>query len=275
VAGRLQEKVALITGAARGQGRAHAIRLAEEGADIIATDLRGPDEDEAFAETVDAVERTGRSIVARRGDVRDPTEMRGIAEAGVERFGRLDIVVANAGVVHVKPSLDVDPDLWRLTIDVNLSGAFYTAQAALPHMIAGRRGGSIVITSSTMGLKAGGSIAAYVASKHGCVGLMKALAVEFAPHMIRVNTVHPTTVDTPMLESIYPAGMNREQAAALYTKVNALPVPWVEPVDVSNAIVFLASDEGRYVTGTALPVDAGALIASPSGSVETAHGVRN
>ena len=263
--GRLEGKVVFITGAARGQGRAHAVRFAEEGANVIATDLRPPEKDEAFAETVQLVEATGRKIIALAADVRELPRLREAAAAATSFFGRLDIVIANAGVVSISPTLETAYDEWQLAVDVNLTGVFLTAQATIPRILEGGRGGSFLITSSTQGIKAGPRIAAYAATKHGCVGLMKVLALEFAPAMVRVNTVHPTTVDTEMLESIYPDGDSRSEAAEKFRKVNALPIPWVEPRDVSNAMVFLASDDGRYITGAQLTVDAGAVLLGSAG----------
>jgi SDR family mycofactocin-dependent oxidoreductase len=262
--GRLEGKVAFITGAARGQGRAHAVRLAEEGAEIIATDLGSPTEDGEFAKTVELVEATGRRIIACAADVRDLDALSTVVSEGVDELGRLDVVVANAGVVATGPALETSEEDWKLTIDVNLSGAWYTCKASLPHLLEGARGGSIVITSSTLGLKATRGVVAYAASKHGVVGLMKALAIEFAPHMIRVNSLHPTTVDTPMLRSLWPPGLSEEEVKEVFTHTNALPVAWLEPEDVSDAVVFLASDEARYITGVALPVDAGSLLVSGS-----------
>lgn len=262
---RLAGKVAFVTGAARGQGRSHVVRFAEEGADIIATDIVGPDQDEDFAQTVKLVEATGRRIVAIGADVRDESRLEHAVAQGIDRFGRLDVAVANAGVIFVEPTLEATEEKWRLTLDVNVTGAFHAARAALPPMIEGARGGAIVITGSTMAHKATPSIAAYATSKHAIIGLTKVLAIEFAPHNIRVNSVHPTTVNTGMLDSITPGGLANEEIQDYYKNVvNALPVAWVEPVDVSNAIVFLVSEEARYITGVALPVDAGALLVSGS-----------
>ncbi|KXF56435.1 3-ketoacyl-ACP reductase [Rhodococcus sp. SC4] len=271
---RLKDKVAFITGAARGQGRSHAVRLAEEGADIIAVDICAPvagieaypmASEEDLAETVRLVEGTGRKIVAARADVRDFTALKSAVDAGVEQFGRLDIICANAGVFELSPALETPDPVWRNVIDINLTGAWNTCKAALPHLIEGGRGGSVIITSSTVGLKGSGNTIHYVASKHGVVGLMRALAVEFADHSIRVNTVHPTIVDTDMVQNdkMYrlfdPANEHptRESTMPAFESANALPTPWVEPIDVSNAVVFLASDEARYITGATLPVDAG------------------
>lgn len=254
---RLAGRVALVTGAARGQGQAHAVRLAEEGADIIATDL-GEDD---LRETAERVRALGHKIVTRAADVRDEAQLRAAVAEGYAELGSLDVVVANAGVVSIAPSTDPDAgETWRLALDVNLTGVWHTCRSALPHMIDGGRGGSIVITGSTQAFKSTPRVAAYAASKAGLLGLMRTLAVEFAEHMIRVNSVHPTTVWTPMLAEIAPDGLSEEELRAFYLPVNALPVPWIEAVDVSNAVVFLASDEARYITGAALPVDAGALL---------------
>ncbi|MEK6438601.1 mycofactocin-coupled SDR family oxidoreductase [Pseudonocardia sp. T1-2H] len=272
--GRLEGKVALVTGAARGQGRSHSVRLAQEGADIVAIDLCGPVDsidlyppatEEDLAETARLVEELDRRVVTAKADVRDAEGLRAAVDAGVAEVGRLDIVCANAGVLGLQPALELSVTAWHELIDVNLTGVWNTCQAALPHLLAGGRGGSIVITSSTGGLKGLMNAAHYVTAKHGLVGMMRALANEFAPHSIRCNTVHPTTVDTLMIQNdglrrvFDPANPSptRESIAPIMQNKNALPVPWVEPVDVSNAVLFLASDEARYITGVTLPVDAG------------------
>ncbi|WP_283136512.1 mycofactocin-coupled SDR family oxidoreductase [Rhizohabitans arisaemae] len=252
--GRLAGRVALVTGAARGQGKAHAVRLAQEGADIIATDLDVPD---LSAE----VESCGRRLVARAADVREAEGLRAAVADGVAEFGRLDVVVANAGVAQVAPSLSPEAeDVWRLALEVNLTGVWNTCRATLPYLIEGGRGGSMIITGSTQAYKSTPGTAAYSATKTGVLGLMRALAIEYAEHMIRINSVHPTTVWTPMLAELSPDGMSEEELREFYRPVNGLPVPWVEPEDVSAAVAFLASDDARYITGTALPVDAGALL---------------
>lgn len=260
--GRLAGRVALVTGAARGQGRVHAVRLAEEGADVIATDLRSPEADpEGLAQTAAEVEARGRRVVARAADVRDEEQMRAVVAQAVAELGRLDVVVANAGVATMQPSLDPDGgETWRLALDVNLTGPWNTARAALPHVIEGGRGGSIVVIASTQSYKASPGMAGYAASKAGVLGLVRTLAIEFAEQMIRVNSVHPTTVWSPMLAELAPPGFDERQRRDFFRPVNALPVPWVEAEDVSNAVLFLASDEARYITGAALPVDAGALL---------------
>ena len=274
--GRVQGKVAFITGAARGQGRSHAIRLAEEGADIIAVDLAEPvpsvnayppATEEDLAETVKQVEALDRRIVAHQADVRDPGALRAALDDGVAQLGRLDIVVANAGIYQISPALELDDAAWQETIGINLTGVWNTVKAALPHLIDGG-GGSIILTSSVLGLKGLPNSVHYNTAKHGVVGIMRSVANEFAPHRIRVNSVHPTLVNTIMIQNEQVWGLfdsanphpTRESAAPIFRTVNALPVPWVEPADISNAVLFLASDEARYITGVTLPVDAGALI---------------
>jgi SDR family mycofactocin-dependent oxidoreductase len=274
MAGRVEGKVAFITGAARSQGRSHALRLAQEGADIIAVDIAGPVEsiqmyppatEEDLAETVRQVEALDRRIVATKADVRDTAALRAALDDGVAQLGRLDIVLANAGVFEIQPALDVTDDAWREMIDINLTGVWNTCKVALPHLIEGGRGGAMVLTSSTAGLKGTPNTIHYTAAKHGVVGIMRTLANEFAQHSIRVNTVHPTGVDTVMIQNPKTWGLfnpddpapSRAAAAPIFQSTNALPVPWVEPVDISNAILFLVSDEARYITGVTLPVDAG------------------
>jgi (+)-trans-carveol dehydrogenase/(-)-trans-carveol dehydrogenase len=277
MAGRVQGKVAFITGAARGQGRSHAIRLAQEGADIIAVDIledvpgipyAGATEAD-LAETVKLVEALDRRIVASKADVRNYAALQAAVDDGVAQLGRLDIVSANAGIgTSPHHAWEIDADTWQTMIDINLTGVFNTAKAAIPHLIAGGNGGAIILTSSAAGLQAYENIAHYVSAKHGVVGLMRTLALELAPYMIRVNSIHPTQVDTPMIQNeatyrLFRPDLEhptREDFAPASQSVNALPIPWVEPVDISNAVLFLASDEGRYITGVTLPVDAGTVI---------------
>ena len=273
--GRLTGKVALITGAARGQGRSHAIRLAQEGADIIALDIceslptvpfPGATEED-LAETAKEVESLDRRVLTHKADVRDSEQLdRAVAE-GLSEFGHLDIVVANAGVGSFAPAWELTDEMWQETLDVNLTGVWRTVKATVPTMISQGTGGSIVLTSSIAGLIAFPNLAHYTAAKHGVTGLMRTLAMELAPHRIRVNSVHPTTVDTPMVanEAIYglflggAPGATREQASEGMMALNAMPVPWVEAVDISNAVLYLASDEARFVTGTTTVIDAGAM----------------
>lgn len=271
--GRVEGKVAFITGAARSQGRSHAVRLAQEGADVIAVDIAGPvpsirmyppATEADLAETVRQVEALDRRIVATRADVRDVGALRAAVDDGVAQLGRLDIVLANAGVFELQPSLELEDDAWQEMIDINLTGVWNTCRVALPHLIESG-GGSIVLTSSTAGLKGTPNTIHYTAAKHGVVGIMRTLANEFAQHSIRVNSVHPTGVDTVMIQNEKTWGLfapddpapSREKAEPIFQSTNALPVPWVEPVDISNAILFLVSDEARYITGVTLPVDAG------------------
>ena len=273
---KLEGKVAFITGAARGQGRSHAVRLAQEGADIIAVDLLEQiatvpypmPVKEDLEETVRQVESLGRRIVARQADVRDLAGLQDAVDDGVAQLGRLDIVLANAGIVSHAPFEELTSQMWQDMLDVDLTGPFNTVKVALPHLKAHGDGGSIVITSSTAGLKGTQNLAHYVSAKHGIVGLMKTLANELAPHRIRVNTVHPTSVDNAMAnnEATYAlmvpgkprAEVTREDALPVFQSLNALPVPLVASEDISNAVLFLVSDDARYVTGVQLPVDAGA-----------------
>lgn len=274
--GRVAGKVALITGGARGQGRSHAVRLAEEGADIVLLDACTDFEttapyyelatEEDLAETVRLVESTGRRALACQGDVRSLADVQTAVDATVNEFGRLDIVVANAGIAVYGLTWKITEAQWHDTIDINLTGVWHTVRAAVPAMIEAGNGGSVVLTSSAAGLKGVYNTAHYTASKHGVVGIMRTLANEVAAHRIRVNTIHPTSVDTPMLKAAYhlfvPDDPNPspERLAAAWKKINAIPVPWVDPIDVSNAVLWLASDEARYVTGVTLPIDAGFLV---------------
>jgi SDR family mycofactocin-dependent oxidoreductase len=274
--GRVTGRVALITGAARGQGRSHALRLAEEGADIIAFDLCAQIDTahypmataEDLADTVAAVERLGRRIVASVVDVRDGSALRDATDKAVAELGRLDIVVANAGIWSFAPALELTDDAWQDVIDVNLTGVWKTCVASLPAMIAAGNGGSVILVSSAAGLTPFRNTAHYVSAKFGVVGLARCLALELGEHMIRVNCVNPTTVATPMVLNDATKRMflpdhddpSRDDFAALMVNDHVLPIPWVESLDVSNAVLFLASDESRYLTGVALPVDAGLLI---------------
>lgn len=271
--GRLDNKVAFVTGAARGQGRSHVLRLAEEGADIVAIDACAPIDTAPYdmatpdelAGTAKLVEDMGRRIIYRQGDTRDLAVLQSLVSDAVDEFGGIDIVVANAGITSFAPSWELTEQQWQDVIDINLTGVWKTAKAAIPSMIDRDRGGSIILTSSVAGLVAYGNLAHYTAAKHGVTGLMRALSLELAPHNIRVNSVHPTTVNTPMLNNpaiynlFFPHIENatQEDAEAGFIHMNGLKVPWVEPIDVSNAVVHLASDETRYVTGTTQVIDAG------------------
>jgi SDR family mycofactocin-dependent oxidoreductase len=269
VAGKLDGKVVFITGAARGQGRSHAVRLAQEGADIIAVDICRQIETVPYpmatpadlAQTVKEVEALDRRIFAREADVRDEAGLRAAFEAGVAELGPVDIVLANAGIAPMSLHGPQTRQAWQDVIDVNLTGVFNTVEIAIPSMITRGSGGAIVLTSSTAGINGIGGPSpgglGYTAAKHGLVGLMRSYANILAPHSIRVNTVHPTGVRTPMvvndaMQEILAADQQMSSSIA-----NALPVDMVEPVDISNAILWLVSDDARYVTGVALPVDAG------------------
>lgn len=251
-AGRVAGKVALVTGAALGMGRGIALRLAAEGADLIVIDLRRADLDSLAAE----VTALGRRIVCHGIDVRAAAALAAAIDAGVAQLGRLDIVAPNAGVVSGAPALEISDAEWSRVIDINLTGVWNTCKAAIPHLIAGGRGGAIVMTGSTAALRGFAHRAHYTAAKHGVSGLMKALAIELGPHRIRVNSVNPTRVDTPMLRDLL-VTQDPHNRAASDTSAHLLPVPWIEIEDVANALLFLASDEARHITGVALPVDAG------------------
>ncbi|MFG3257331.1 mycofactocin-coupled SDR family oxidoreductase [Streptomyces sp. NPDC048172] len=265
--GRLGGKVAFVTGAAGGLGRSHVRRLAEEGADLVIVDIcRSVDTvpyaqstPEDLVEAVGEVEELGRRVVARQADVRDRDALQEAYDAGLDAFGEIDVVVANAGIA---PLLVEDRvQAWYDAIEVNLTGAFHTVEVALPSMIEAERGGSIVIVSSTAGLVGIGGASngglGYAASKHGLVGLMRTYANNLAPHSIRVNSVHPTGVATRMVADPAMVEFVAQDPVLSAGGANALPVEMIEPVDVSNAVLWLASDEARYVTGVTLPVDAG------------------
>ena len=274
-----QGKVAFITGAARGQGRNHAVRLAERGVDVVALDINesigtvaydGPT-DADLEETVRQVEALGRRIVARKADVRDLDAVRAVVDEGVAELGRLDIVIPNAGIASIAPVREMTDQMWHDMIDINLNGVWHTVTAALPHLPTDGTGGSIVLVGSVASYKGMANLVHYVAAKHGIVGMTKSLAAELGPERIRVNAVCPTNVDTPMVQNEFimklfmpelehPTREDAEQPDSAYVAANAIPVPWIDVDDVTNAVLFLVSDEARYVTGTAIPVDAGFLL---------------
>jgi SDR family mycofactocin-dependent oxidoreductase len=276
MAGRLQDKVAFITGAARGQGRAHAVRFAEEGADIIAVDIcqqidtvgypMGCPED--LDETVNLVEKTGRRIVAEHADVRDVSRLESVLANAVAELGRLDFVLANAGVGTgiglVAPTANSYVD----AIDIMLNGVYYTIESALPHLLEHGDGGAIVITSSAAGFKSiardfgnrNPGLAGYTAAKHGVIGLMRYYATTLAEKQIRVNSVHPTGVATPMIQNDMMDGFLEQHPTLAAGFTNLLPVSVIEPEDVTEAMVYLCGKSGRYITGTTLSVDAGILL---------------
>ncbi|SEM02316.1 mycofactocin-coupled SDR family oxidoreductase [Rhodococcus maanshanensis] len=264
---RFEGKVAFITGAARGQGRAEAVRFAEEGANIIAIDActqftstpyPGATDDD-LTETVRLVESTGQKIVARKVDVRDFEGLSAALGDGIAQLGRLDVVVANAGICSAALSWEVTHEQWQETVDVNLTGTFHTAKASIPHLIEQGTGGAMVFTSSMSGLKGTPFTSHYVATKHGITGLAKAMANELGEYDIRVNTVHPAGVDTGMdMSSMLP--MLEKYATTLAPiYMNTLPHPITQPEDIASAVAWVCSDEARYITGAQIPVDLGNL----------------
>lgn len=269
----LEGQVAFITGAARGQGRAHAVRLAREGVDIIGVDIcediatmTYPNASiEDLEETARLVEKEGRDMVARKGDVRNYADLLAAVDEGVDRFGRIDIIIANAGIVRLAGESDDFMRDWQDVIDTNLTGVYQSVRAALPVMREGKRGGSIVITSSTAGLKGTASLNAsgnaYAAAKRGVVALMQNLANYLAPEWIRVNTIHPTgvlsgmTMNDAMNELMAQAAEGGQNAIS--GMENALPLPILQPEDVANAVAFLVSEQAKFITGIQWPLDAG------------------
>jgi SDR family mycofactocin-dependent oxidoreductase len=272
--GVLEGKVAFISGGARGMGRSHAVRLAQEGADIITFDIceqiesvayAGATEDD-LAGTVKEVEALDRRIVAKKADVRDESAVQSVFDEGLAEFGRIDIVVANAGILPIVGEKAAPIQAWHDSVDIMLTGVLHTCQVAIPRLISQGEGGSIVIISSIAGLKglvrvsdllSNGALG-YHAAKHGVVGIMRAYANALGPYGIRCNTIHPTGVNTPMVANPEFALLCEEQPSVPESLHNTLPVPLIEAVDVSNAIVYLCSDAGRYVNGITMPVDAGA-----------------
>lgn len=274
----LEGRVAFVTGAARGQGRAHAVRLADEGADIIAIDVCAPVDDtitypsatpEDLAETVAAVEATGRKILAREVDIRDLAAQQQVVADGVEQFGRLDIVVANAGVLSWGRIFEMSPEQWDTVVDVNLNGTWRTIRAAVPAMIEAGNGGSIIIVSSSAGLKATPGNGHYAASKHGLVALTNSLALEVGEYGIRVNSIHPYSIDTPMIE---PEAM--AQVFAKYPNYlhSFAPMPYqpvgegaeglstfMTPEEVSDVVAWLAGDGSATLSGSQIAVDRGVM----------------
>lgn len=265
--GKLDGKVAFISGGARGQGRSHAVRLAQEGADVITFDICSQIKSvpypmstpEDLEQTVKEVEAIGKRIVARHADARNIASVREVFEEGVAKLGPVEIVLANAGIgVGGLEASDRD---WHDVVDVNLTGVWNTVRVAIPAMIERGRGGAIVLTSSTGGVIGVATnepgLLAYTAAKHGVIGLMRSWANYLAPHNIRVNSVAPTAVRTPMAVNDLMAQALEADPGLANAWMNALPVDMVEAVDVSNAITWLVSDDARYVTGTVVPVDAG------------------
>jgi SDR family mycofactocin-dependent oxidoreductase len=276
--GKLEGKVAFITGSARGQGRSHAVRLAEEGADIVAVDVLQTSElklayplatQDDLDQTVKLVENLGRRIIPIVADVRDADAMHAAAKTAFDTFGRIDIVLANAGLlIGLTPLLEMTPKEWEQTVGSNLTGHFHAIHAAAPYIIRGGRGGAIVLTASAAAMMGFPNTGAYTAAKTGVVGLMRVAAAELSQHNIRVNAICPTNVGTdfilnePTYRVFCPDVENPtiEDVKVPMTAMHKLPIPWVEPRDVSNYIAWAVSDEGRYVTGSVLTVDAGLLL---------------
>jgi len=274
--GRVSGKVAFITGAARGQGRAHALRLAQEGADIVAVDSCSdvPSLEYPMA-TVDDLHETerlvrdlDRRVLARQVDVRDQGGLDQVAADAVESLGGIDIVSANAGVCGCRPTFDLTDTEWQDMVDINMTGVWRTVKASVPHMISAGRGGSVILTSSVVTLVGAANVAHYNASKSGVVGLMQTLSAEMGRHDIRVNAVHPGNVATEMLFSdstlrVFCPDLENPTPEDLRERArggDVLGQGWVEAEDISNAVLYLASDEARFVTGVSLPVDAGRRI---------------
>lgn len=266
--GRFSGQIAFVTGAARGQGRAHCVRLAEEGCDVIAVDICGPVETSKIAaatpadleETARLVEKAGATIFARQVDVRDLDAMVATVTEGVGGFGgRLDIVVANAGIVTAGRTWELTEAQWRTMIDVNLTGVWNTMKAAVPHMLRAGNGGSIVMTSSIGGYRGLPHEAHYSAAKHGLVGLCKTLAFELGPDRIRVNTIHPNGVNTHMTTEpdLIPVLQSDPRAAAHVAGVLPDDMQMQEPSDVAATVAWLCSDEARYITGAQVPISGG------------------
>jgi SDR family mycofactocin-dependent oxidoreductase len=266
--GRFDGKVAFITGAARGQGRAHAVRLASEGADVIVCDackpvgasMIPPSTPDDLRRTVEEVEATGRRVVSDEVDVRDHDGLRALVDRGVRELGRLDVVVANAGILAWARTHELTAEQWQDVIDTNLTGVFNTVQAALPHLLEQGSGGSIIVTSSSAGLKGQPFTLSYTAAKHGLVGLVNALAIEYGDQGIRANSIHPCGVSTAMGDAPGLVELIEERATTVGPVfMNTLPVEFIAPEDVSDAVAFLASDEAKYITGMQLKVDAGTV----------------
>jgi SDR family mycofactocin-dependent oxidoreductase len=276
--GQLDGKVAFITGVARGQGRSHALTLAREGANIIGLDLCAKPSTTAYdgateedlQETVRLVKETGADIIAEIADTRDYYQVKAVCDRGIEQFGRIDIVIPNAGICSGAKTWEITPEDWRETIDINLNGVFHTVKAAIPTLISQQQGGSIVFIGSTEALKGAENISSYAASKHGVTGLMTSLARELGRYNIRVNSVNPTCVDTHMINNDFVYGLfrpdldkpTREDVIDTFAGTHLLPVPWMEPRDVSNAILYLVTESGRYITASTLVIDAGFIVKS-------------
>jgi SDR family mycofactocin-dependent oxidoreductase len=276
--GQLDGHVAFITGVARGQGRSHALTLAREGADIIGLDLCGEIGSTAYPgttpddlhETERLIKETGRRAVLSQADVRDFGQVKDAFDRGIEQLGRVDIVIPNAGICAGGLTWEITTEAWREMIDINLTGSWHAVKAAVPQLIEQQQGGSVVFIGSTEALKGAENMSSYAASKHAITGLMTSLARELGRHGIRVNSVNPTCVDTNMVQNPYVWGLfrsdlenpTREAVEDSFTSTHILPVPWMEPIDVSRAILYLVTEGGRYITATTLRIDAGFIVKS-------------
>jgi SDR family mycofactocin-dependent oxidoreductase len=276
--GQLDGQVAFITGLARGQGRSHALTLAREGADIIGLDLCGEIDSTTYPgttlddleETARLIKEAGRQAVLSQADVRNYDQVQAAFDRGVKQFGRVDIVIPNAGICAGGKTWAITTEAWRETIDINLTGAWHAVKAAVPTLIQQKQGGSVVFIGSTEALKGAENMSSYAASKHAITGLMTSLARELGQYNIRVNSVNPTCVDTNMIQNPYVWGLfrpdlenpTREAVEDSFAGTHILPVPWMEPVDVSRAIVYLVTESGRYITASTLTIDAGFIVKS-------------
>jgi len=276
--GQLDGKVAFITGVARGQGRSHALTLAREGADIIGLDLCGDIESTTYPGTTPAdlddterlIKETGRRALLSQADVRDYDQVEAAFRRGLDQLGRVDIIIPNAGICAGGKTWEIGTDAWRETLDINLTGAWHAVKAAVPTMISQGQGGSVVFIGSTEALKGAENMASYAASKHGITGLMTCLARELGQYNIRVNSVNPTCVDTNMIQNPYVWGLfqpdnpnpTRESVEGTFAGTHILPVPWMEPIDVSRSILYLVGESGRYITASTLVIDAGFIVKS-------------
>lgn len=268
----LHGNVAFITGAARGQGRAHAVTLAREGADIAALDVcrdlpyprYGLATRSDLDETVELVRAHGRRALPLVADVRSAAEVEAAVAATIAAFGHIDILICNAGIADMATAWDVTEEWWDIMLDVNLKGYWLAVKYVVPHMLARGKGGRIIMTSSVAGLKGLPGLSHYCAAKWGVVGLARSLAIEVAPHGITVNTLHPTGVDTALITGMaQAAGMPKEQLVEQLRQDNLLPVQLVEAQDIANAALWLVSEEARHVTGLELKVDAGQMVKRP------------
>lgn len=276
--GQLDGQVAFITGLARGQGRSHALTLAKEGADIIGLDLCGDLASTTYPGTTPAdleeterlIKETGRQAVLTQADVRDYDQVEAAFQRGLEQLGRVDIVIPNAGICAGGKTWEITTGAWRETLDINLTGSWHAVKAAVPTLISQGQGGSVVFIGSTEALKGAENMSSYAAAKHGVTGLMTCLARELGQYNIRVNSVNPTCVDTNMIQNPYVWGLfapemdnpTRDDVEDRFAGTHILPVPWMEPIDVSRSILYLVGESGRYITASTLTIDAGFIVKS-------------